>query len=187
MIADKKNHGRQTVNNKAEIIRRSNKLPLTMCPSIYLFIFCLQKMWCWTEDGLEQPSGMKTATKHKKQKIELRKKQEKKQHFLGINKKLFIFLQVFFSKTKKELRHSQKWDKLSLQVTIFKQACCFIELKWKEKTVWNGIQYQENWETVNFQEKKNNSLKLWTEKWMEIPFKPLITLCVFLRKHHHLC
>lgn len=56
-------------------------------------------MWCWTGDGLGQHSGMKTATKHKIKKNELRKKQEKKeQRFLGINKKLFIFPQVFFSK-----------------------------------------------------------------------------------------
>lgn len=186
MITDKKKHGRQTVNNKEEIIRGSNKLLLTMCPSIYLFIFCLQKMWCWTEDGLQQPSGMKTATKHKIQKMNSERNKKKKQRFLGINKKLFIFPQVFFSKKKMELRHLQKWDKLSLQVTIFKQACCFIEFKWKEKT-------DLEWDTVSGElrncelSREKNSLKLWTEKWMEIPFKPLITLCVFLRRHHHLC
>lgn len=54
-------------------------------------------MWCWTEDGLEQPSGMKTATKHKIQKMNS-ERNKKKQRFLGINKKLFIFPQVFFSK-----------------------------------------------------------------------------------------
>lgn len=70
-------------------------------------------MWCWTEDGLEQPSGKKTATKHKIQKMNS-ERNKKKQRFLGINKKLFIFPQVFFSKKKKmELRHLQKWDKLS--------------------------------------------------------------------------
>lgn len=36
-------------------------------------------MWCWTGDGLGQRSGMKTATKHKIKKNELRKKQEKKE------------------------------------------------------------------------------------------------------------
>lgn len=36
-----------------------------------------------------------------------------------------------------------------------------------------------------FHEKKTttNSLKLWTEKWMEIPLNPLITPCAFFRRN----
>lgn len=159
-----------------------------MFPSIYLFIFCLQKMRCWTGDGLGQPSGTKTATKHKIQKKWTQKEtRKKKQRFLGINKKLFIFPQVFFSKKKiNELRHLQKWDKNFLfRWQYSRKHVVLLNLNWKKnREIWIGIQYQEDWETVNFPRKKRNSLKLWTEKWMEIPLKPLITPCVFFRRHH---
>lgn len=104
-----------------------------MCPSIYLFIFCLQKMWCWTEDGLGQPSGVKTATKHKIQKRNLETDKKKNSVFLASTRSSLFFLKFSFlkKKKKKELRHCQKWDKLFRW--LFKQACCFIEFKFKEK------------------------------------------------------
>lgn len=111
--------------------------------SFYLFVYILSTEnvmldWGWLTTTFWHEDSYKAQNT----KNELRKKQEKKQRFLGINKKLFIFPQVFFSKKKMELRHLQKWDKLSLQVTIFKQACCFIEFKWKEKT-------DLEWDTVS--------------------------------------
>lgn len=158
--------------------------------SFYLFVYILSTEnvmldWGWLRTTFWREDSYKAQNT----KNELRKKQEKKQRFLGINKKLFIFPQVFFSKKKikLELRHLQKWDKLSLQVTIFKQACCFIEFKLKEKKERFGMGYSIRRTEKLWTFKEKNSLKLWTEKWMEIPFKPLITLCVFLRRQHHLC
>lgn len=71
-----------------------------MCPSIYLFILSTENVmldWGWLRTTFWHEDSYKAQNT----KNELRKKQEKKQRFLGINKKLFIFPQVFFSKKKK--------------------------------------------------------------------------------------
>lgn len=155
--------------------------------SFYLFVYILS-----TENVMLDWGWLRTTfwheDSHKAQntKNELRKKQEKNSIFLVSTRSSLFFRKFSFLKKKMELRHLQKWDKLSLQVTIFKQACCFIEFKWKEKT-------DLEWDTVSRElrncelSRKKKLLKTVNWEMDENAIKPLITLCVFLRRHHHLC
>lgn len=133
---------------------------------------------CW---WLKTTFWHEDSYKAQKTKYELRKKQEKKQHFHGIDKKLFIFPQIFFSKKKMELKHLQKQDKLSLQVTIFKHVL-LLNLNWKKKKkFWTGCSI---WRTVNLQRQQNKLFKTVNQEMEGTTFKSLITPCVLRRQHH---